>query len=147
MNIDLKELSKRENERVEWKENVADVDDIVKTAVAFANDFSNLGGGYIVCGAKEIKDEYGFPKMLTVGLTASRLKEIEGKATPFWRNQALAYFFNKLQLAQAEGQGIPTIIRTMHEEECPAPVFETDSESLTCILQAHKGISGERIYY
>ena len=412
MIIDLKELSNRESERVEWKENVADVDDIIKTAVAFANDFSNLGGGYIVCGAKEIKDEHGFQKLLTVGLTASRLKEIEGKvtaslrektfpsivpvieeikvdpehrilifviaatgqvhtyratgkdvstcyvrigretreakngihrellvkrnlveawdkrscgnatildidlivlrqylqemnlwdenksidayyfsdtakiadfipplaakeqltdilrprnftllifgkdilrffneaytilsiypgvdrsestakrheitgniihqarrcielldaetytvfdknnvkpnrrkypakalqeavvnaivhkdyeiqqpvritvfsdriefyspgglprtvdvekfkggkATPFWRNQALAYFFNKLQLAQAEGQGIPTIIRTMHEEECPAPVFDTDAESLTCILKAN----------
>ena len=79
--IDLKELSKRESERVEWKENVADVADIVKTAVAFANDYSNLGGGYIVCGAKEIKDEHGFQKLLTVGLTSSRLKEIEGKMT------------------------------------------------------------------
>ena len=79
MIIDLKELSKRESERVEWKENVADIDDIIKTAVAFANDFSNLGGGYIVCGAKEVKDEYGFQKLLAVGLTSSRLKEIEGK--------------------------------------------------------------------
>ena len=81
MNIDLKELSKRESERVEWKENVADVDDILKTAVAFANDFSNLGGGYIVCGAKETKDEYGFQKLEAAGLTSSRLKEIEGKMT------------------------------------------------------------------
>ncbi len=29
----------------------------------------------------------------------------------------LAYFFNKLQLAQAEGQGIPTILRLMKEKE------------------------------
>jgi len=87
MIIDLKELSKRESERVEWKENVADVDDIIKTAVAFANDFSNLGGGYIVCGAKEIKDEHGFQKLLTVGLTSSRLKEIEGKVTSALRDK------------------------------------------------------------
>jgi ATP-dependent DNA helicase RecG len=87
MNIDLKELSKRESERVEWKEQVADIDDIIKTAVAFANDYSNLGGGYIVCGAKEIKDEHGFQKLLTVGLTASRLKEIEGKATSALREK------------------------------------------------------------
>jgi ATP-dependent DNA helicase RecG len=60
-----------------------------------------------------------------------------GKATPFWRNQALAYFFKKLQLAQAEGQGITTIIRAMREEDCPAPVFETEAESFTCILPAH----------
>ena len=28
---------------------------------AFANDLQNLGGGYVVCGAKEEKDENGFP--------------------------------------------------------------------------------------
>lgn len=77
--IDLTELSKRESERVEWKENVADIEDVIKTAVAFANDYSNLGGGYIVCGAKETKDEHGFQKLIQSGLTSSRLKEIEGK--------------------------------------------------------------------
>lgn len=77
--VNLKELSQRESERVEWKENVADIEDIIKTSVAFANDYSNLGGGYIVCGAKETKDEHGFQKLLEVGLSSSRLKEIEGK--------------------------------------------------------------------
>ena len=64
--IDLSELSQRESERVEWKENVTDIQDVVKTAVAFANDYSNLGGGYIVCGAKETKDEYGFQKLVNL---------------------------------------------------------------------------------
>src|SRR5436309_10949578 len=77
--IDLSELSKRENERVEWKENVADIDDVVKTDVAFANDYSNLGGGYIICGARETKDEHGFQKLEQTGLTSSRLKEVENK--------------------------------------------------------------------
>lgn len=77
--VDLNELSQRESERVEWKENIADIDDLIKTAVAFANDYSNLGGGYIVCGAKEIKDKYGFQKLVKTGLSSSRLKEIEGK--------------------------------------------------------------------
>jgi len=44
--VDLNELAKRESERVEWKENVADIDEVAKTAVAFANDYANLGGGY-----------------------------------------------------------------------------------------------------
>ncbi|MDR2449932.1 MAG: hypothetical protein LBD52_08245 [Prevotellaceae bacterium] len=48
-----------------------------------------------------------------------------------------ACLFNKLQLAQSEGQGIPTIIRTMKEEGCPDPVFEIDADSITCILPAH----------
>ena len=77
--VDLNELARRESERVEWKENVADIDDVARTAVAFANDYANLGGGYIVCGAKETKDEFGFQKMVRIGLTSSRLKEVENK--------------------------------------------------------------------
>jgi len=78
--IDLKELSQRESEKVEWKENGDDkriVISIVKTISAFANDIANFGGGYVVCGAKEIKDEYGFPKLKFNGLSAVKLKEIE----------------------------------------------------------------------
>ena len=70
--IDLKELSIRESERVEWKGNGDDRDvvrGIVKTTAAFANDIANVGGGYVVCGAKEIKDEFGFPKVEYTGLT------------------------------------------------------------------------------
>jgi predicted HTH transcriptional regulator len=88
-NIDLSELSLRESERVEWKENGDDIDvvkKIVKTISAFANDISNFGGGYVVCGAKEIKDDYGFPKVQYKGLTANKLKEIEGKVTQHCRD-------------------------------------------------------------
>jgi ATP-dependent DNA helicase RecG len=76
--IDLTELARRESEQTEWKENVADMDDVVATLVAFANDLQNLGGGYVVCGAKEKKDATGFPALVRAGLTANRLKEIEG---------------------------------------------------------------------
>ncbi|MBC7554415.1 MAG: putative DNA binding domain-containing protein [Taibaiella sp.] len=82
MNIDLKELSARESEQVEWKENGDDQDvaiSITKTISAFANDISNLGGGYVVCGAKETKDEYGFPSLIYTGLSSSKLRAIEGK--------------------------------------------------------------------
>ena len=88
-NIDLKELSTRESERVEWKENGDDIEivrKIVKTIAAFANDISNFGGGYVVCGAKEIKDEHGFPKIQYIGLTANKLKEIEGKVIQHCRD-------------------------------------------------------------
>jgi ATP-dependent DNA helicase RecG len=78
-NIDLIELSARESERVEWKENVANIHQLIKTIVAFANDISNLGGGYVVCGAREGQDEHGFQQVIFTGLTSSRLKEIEGK--------------------------------------------------------------------
>lgn len=87
--IDLKELSIRESERVEWKENGDDshiIASIVKTISAFANDISNFGGGYVVCGANEIKDQHGFPKIQHTGLTANKLKEIEGKVMQHCRD-------------------------------------------------------------
>jgi ATP-dependent DNA helicase RecG len=76
--IDLARMSQRESERTEWKENVADPDDVVATLCAFANDLQNLGGGYVVCGAREDRDAHGFPKLVRLGLTATRLREIEG---------------------------------------------------------------------
>lgn len=76
--IDLTELARRENEQTEWKENVADTDDVVATLSAFANDLQNLGGGYVVCGVREDKDEHGFPRLVRAGLTASHFKEVEG---------------------------------------------------------------------
>lgn len=87
--IDLNELSKRESESVEWKENGDDPEvakSIVKTISAFANDLANTGGGYVVCGAKEIKDEYGFPQVVYPGLTANKLAEIEGRVVAYCRD-------------------------------------------------------------
>jgi ATP-dependent DNA helicase RecG len=77
--IDLDQLAIRESEQVEWKENVAEIDDVVATLSAFANDLANLGGGYVVCGAAERKDQHGFPLLVRAGLTAARIREIEGK--------------------------------------------------------------------
>lgn len=90
MHIDLKDLALSESERVEWKENGDDLQiakKITKTISAFANDLSNFGGGYVVCGAQEGKDDYGFPKLQFTGLSANKLKEIEGKVTQLCRDQ------------------------------------------------------------
>ena len=66
--IDLTQLAQRENEQTEWKENVADIDDVLEALCAFANDLQNLGGGFVVCGAKEEKDHHGFPKLVRWGI-------------------------------------------------------------------------------
>lgn len=79
MTIDLAEIAARESEQVEWKEDVADWHDVVRTLVAFANDLAGLGGGYVVCGAGERQDAHGWPRVELVGLTSARFKEIEGK--------------------------------------------------------------------
>lgn len=112
MNIDLKELSVRESERVEWKENGDDpkiVQKIVKTISAFANDIANVGGGYVVCGAQEGKDEYGFPKVFYTGLTATKLKEIVGKVTQHCRdyvNPSLTPLVTELKHPEDESKRI-----------------------------------------
>jgi predicted HTH transcriptional regulator len=133
-NIDLKELSQRENEKVEWKENGDDkdiVNSIVKTISAFANDIANMGGGYVVCGAKETKDEYGFPKFTITGLSANRLKEIEGKVLQHCRDYVS-----------------PAIAPLVHELENPEDrakrilVFIVIADS-----QAHTYRDGETSYY
>ena len=79
--------------------------------------------------------EFVSPGSLPLGVDAGEFRR--GEAPPKWRNQALAWFFNRLQLAQAEGQGIPTILRTMREEGCPPPVFRIGAQSVTCVLPAH----------
>ena len=78
VSLDLKVLMARESEQVEWKENVADHEDVVATLSAFANDLANLGGGYVVCGAKEDRDQYGFPSVSASGLSSAELKKLEG---------------------------------------------------------------------
>lgn len=85
--IRLDELLARESEQVEWKEGVADERDVVRTLVAFGNDLPNLGGGRVVCGAREVKDPFGFPSVEIVGLDAARLKAIEGKVLALCRDR------------------------------------------------------------
>lgn len=62
--VDLKELASRESEQVEWKRNVAEIDDVVRTVAAFANDFQNLGGGTSFVVPKNSKTSTGFKRLL-----------------------------------------------------------------------------------
>jgi predicted HTH transcriptional regulator len=61
---------------------------------------------------------------------------VKGKANAKWRNPSFSYLFNKLKWTQFEGQGIPTVLKMMRTEGYPAPIFELESESVTCILHS-----------
>lgn len=76
------------------------------------------------------------PGALPMGVKLGDLRK--GVVMPRWRNQALAWFLARLQLAQAEGQGIQTIRRAMKAAGCPPPVFEANEVSVTCVLKAHR---------
>lgn len=79
--------------------------------------------------------EFVSPGPLPIGVTLENLRT--GAVTPRWRNQALAWFLSRLQLAQAEGQGIQTIRSTMRAAGCPPPLFDGTEVSVTCTLRAH----------
>jgi len=60
--------------------------------------------------------EFLSPGSLLAGVAKDEFES--GRAPAKWRNEALAWFFNRLNPAQAEGQGIRTILRTMNAEGC-----------------------------
>jgi ATP-dependent DNA helicase RecG len=81
--LDWNELVQRESARVEWKENVANLQNVVKTLSAFANDFQQVGGGRVLCGLKEEKNQYGEPVAKVVGLDEKRFKEVKNKVMAY----------------------------------------------------------------
>lgn len=103
--IDLDRLLQLEDACVEWKEG-GDPLKIVRTLTAFANDHAAVGGGWVICGVAEEKDEHGFPSARRVGLDANRLRELKGRVLESCRNHVE-----------------PPILPTVHEidvEEDPA---------------------------
>lgn len=79
--------------------------------------------------------EFVSPGGLPYGVTIEALRK--RTVTPRWRNQSLAWFLNRLQLAQAEGQGIQTIRSAMKAAGCPPPRFDATEVSVSCVLRAH----------
>jgi ATP-dependent DNA helicase RecG len=62
-----------EGERIEYKEGW-NPDPIIRTLCAFANDFENLGGGYLIIGLKEAE---GKPVLPPVGVPDNQLNKIQ----------------------------------------------------------------------
>ncbi|NIM18230.1 MAG: hypothetical protein GTO45_40025, partial [Candidatus Aminicenantes bacterium] len=81
--VDWNQLVQRESVRVEWKENDANLRNVVKTLCAFANDFQQVGGGRVLCGLREEKDKYGVPVANVVGLDEKRFKEVKNKVLDY----------------------------------------------------------------
>lgn len=77
-------LSKRviEDERIEFKEGW-NPETVLHTLCAFANDFHNLGGGYLVIGVAE---ENGMPKMPPIGLQPKQIDDIRKQLLQLEKN-------------------------------------------------------------
>ena len=70
---DLIHQRKVERTRIEYKADW-NPEPIVHTLTAFANDFDNMGGGYILIG---IEEEKGRPKLPVKGLDADKIDDIQ----------------------------------------------------------------------
>ena len=70
---DLLHQRRVESERIEYKENW-NPEAVLHAICAFANDFHNLGSGYIVIGVRE---QNGQPEMPPAGLDAAQLDNIQ----------------------------------------------------------------------
>ena len=68
-----------ESDRIEFKQGW-NPDAIYRTICAFANDFDNTGGGYIVIG---IEEEDGVAKRSVKGVAAKEIAEIQKKIIGF----------------------------------------------------------------
>lgn len=85
--------------------------------------------------ALEDRLEVASPGGLPLGVDSESFRT--GRAGARWRNQALAWILSRLQRVQAEGQGIPTILRTLAESGCPPPLLEDDATRVRCVLPAN----------
>ena len=119
-------------ERIEFKKGWNPVA-VLHTICAFANDFNNWGGGYIIIG---IKEENGRPVLPPKGLMPEKIDTIQKELLNlcnflkpnFFPVVEPVVFRKKHILKMTEGRctGIPKIIRAMKANGSPGPIFETD---------------------
>ena len=96
---DLLNARRVESDRIEFKRNW-NPDDIYTSVCAFANDYDNQGGGYIVIGAEE---ENGVAKRPVSGLMEKDLDLIQKEMLGYNRKLSPAYF-PKTIIDQVDGK-------------------------------------------
>jgi len=105
INIDhLLTANKAESNRIEFKAGW-NPDAIYRTVCAFANDFDNIGGGYIVIGVEE---ENGITKRPVKGLNDAQLDAIQKEMIGF-NNLIEPAFFPKVSVEELDGLKIIVI--------------------------------------
>lgn len=97
---DLLHQRKVEGERIEFKAGW-NPDAILRTLCAFANDFENLGGGYVVIG--QDCDEAGVAVFPPVGLPENQIDKIQKELLSFC-NLIQPPFFPTLSIEEVEGK-------------------------------------------
>lgn len=89
-------------ERLEFKADW-NPEDILHTLCAFANDFHNLGGGYIIIG---IAEENGRPVLPPVGIDSARIDGIQKELLGLGFNAIIPYYHPLVVPVEIEGRHI-----------------------------------------
>ena len=90
-----------ESERIEYKKGWNPIA-IYRTICAFANDFENIGGGYIIVGAEE---EHGRAKRPIIGIPTEQLDNIQKEMIGF-NNLVKPYYAPKISIETIDDQNI-----------------------------------------
>lgn len=93
-----------EGDRIEYKTGW-NPDAIYRSVCAFANDFDETGGGYIVVGVKEVN---GRPVRPVIGIDPNQIEPIEKDMVGF-NNLMQPYYQPRLYIEEADGQTILVI--------------------------------------
>lgn len=90
-----------ENERVEYKEGW-NPSSVYRSICAFANDFSNIGGGYVIIG---VKAENGLPVRPVKGISLDKIDKIQ-QAMIGYNNLIRPVYHPKLEIEEVDGKHI-----------------------------------------
>ena len=103
---DLLNKRKIESNRIEFKKGW-NPDRIYRTICAFANDFDNIGGGYIVVGVEE-EERTGIAKRPVYGLPIEELNGIQRDMIGY-NNKIEPYFMPRIDLQEVDGRNVLVI--------------------------------------
>lgn len=94
---DLLNKRKIESNRIEFKKGW-NPDKIYRTICAFANDFDNIGGGYIVVGVEE-EERTGIAKRPVAGISIEELDKIQREMIGY-NNKIEPFYLPRILLRQ-----------------------------------------------
>ena len=101
---DLLHKRKIESNRIEFKTGW-NPDRIYRTICAFANDFDNIGGGYVVVGVKE---ENGIAKRPVVGVPMEELDKIQREMIGY-NHKIEPYYLPRVDVQEVDGKYVVII--------------------------------------
>ena len=129
---DLLRQRKVESNRIEFKKGW-NPDRIYRSICAFANDFDNIGGGYIFVATCPDRS-----------IPMDAIQKGQRMVSRYYRNRRLGEFLKELSLTEGRNTGIPTIQRELTHNGSPAASFETDEDRLSFLVRipCHEGEEG-----